>query len=306
MHRMNPKELLMNTRPILVTLTTCLFALPTLVHAQFPGHYPPGVEGIKGPSLPPPGFYLRDYNLFYTADNYPGSGLNDFNATVYVNAPRLIYMTEKKILGANYGMDIIVPFGYAEVKGAGGLLKDTYFGLYDLQIEPVLLGWHFEHFDIGAGYSFWVPTGQSPDPRPPLPPGNAADLGKGFWSHMFTLGATWHIDSEKTWAISALNRYELHHENDNDVTVGDSYTVEFGLNKTIAKVWDVGLAGYYQGQVTDTTGSSGHASVLGLGPEVSVAFPSVMTFVSLRWAHEMEAHQRPEGDTITLTVTKRF
>lgn len=275
-------------------------------HGQFPGHYPPGVEGIKGPSLPPPGVYLRDYNLFYTADEFPGSGLTDFDASVFVAAPRLIWMTEKKILGANYGMDVIVPFGYADVQGAGGLLDDTYFGFYDVQVEPILLGWHFKQFDVGAGYSFWIPTGQSPDPRPPLPPGNAADLGKGFWSHMFTLGATWFVDAEKTWAVSALNRYELHMEDDAGVTVGDSYTVEFAASKTVAKVWDVGVVGYFQGQVTDTTGSSGHASVVGIGPEVSVVFPKTLTFLSLRWIHETSAHLRPEGDTVTLTWTQRF
>lgn len=296
----------MNTSPTLRSLLGLTALLPWAATAQFPGHYPPGVEGLKGPSLPPPGIYLRDYNLLYMADNFPGSGLNDFEATVYVNAPRLIYMTDFKILGANYGMDIIVPFGYAEVKGAGGLLNDRYFGLYDIQVEPLLLGWHFDRLDIGAGYSFWAPSGQKPDPRPPLPPGNAADLGKGFWSHMLTLGMTWHVDAEKTWAVSALNRYEFHHENDQDITVGDSYTVEFGVNKTLAKVWDVGMTGYFQGQVTETTGASGRASVIGLGPEVSVAFPKIMTFLSLRWVHEVAAHLRPEGDTLTLTVTKRF
>lgn len=283
-----------------------LSGMPIVAPAQFPGHYPPGVEGLKGPSLPPPGWYLRDYNLFYAADTYPGSGLNDFEALVYVNAPRLIYMTETKVLGANYGMDVIVPFGYADVKGAGGLLKDTYFGLYDLQVEPILLGWHFARFDIGAGYSFWVPTGQSPDPRPPLPPGNAADLGKGFWSHMFTLGATWYVDAGKTWALSALNRYELHHEDDAGVQTGDSFTVEFGLSKTLAKVWDVGVTGYFQGQVTDGDLGPSHPSVVGVGPEVSLAIPKAMTFLSLRWVHEVAAHLRPEGDTVTLTVTKRF
>lgn len=280
--------------------------LPLASPGQFPGHYPPGVEGIKGPTLPPPGIYLRDYNLFYTADEYPGSGLTDFNAVVYVNAPRLIWMTGEKFLGADYGMDVIVPFGYAKVEGAGGLLDDRYFGLYDIQVEPLLLAWHLPRFDIGAGYSFWAPSGQSADPRPPLPPGNAADLGKGFWSHMLTLGATWYVDTNRTWAVSALNRYEFHHEDDAGVTVGNSYTVEFAASKNLAKFYDVGVVGYYQQQVTDTTGRSGRASVIGVGPEVSVVFPKAMTFLSLRWIHELAAHRRPEGDTVSLTLTKRF
>lgn len=295
----------LNPTPTLLAMSA-LAGLTFSAYAQFPGHYPPGVEGIKGPSLPPPGIYLRDYNLFYTANDYPGSGLNDFEALVYVNAPRLIYMTEKTILGANYGMDLIVPFGYADVKGAGGLLDDSYFGLYDIQFEPVLLGWHFPRFDIGAGYAIWAPSGQTPDPRPPMPPGNAADLGKGFWSHMVTLGATWHVDAEKTWAVSALNRYEVHHENDDGVRTGDSYTVEFAASKTLAKVYDVGVSGYYQQQVTESDGQSGLPSTIALGPEVAVVFPKVMTFLSLRWLHELASHDRPEGDTITLTVTKKF
>lgn len=282
----------------------CLF--PTVVLAQFPGHYPPGVEGIKGASLPPPGLYLRDYNLIYTADRYPGSGLNDFEATVYVNAPRIIYMTDKTILGATYGLDLIVPFGYADVKGAGGALDDSYFGLYDIQFEPVLLAWHLRQFDIGVGYSFWAPSGDTPTPRPGMPPADAANLGKGFWSHMFTAGATWFIDTNKTWSVSVLNRYEVHHEDDG-IRVGDSYTMEFGASKLFAGIVDAGVCGYYQQQVTGTTGQGdARPSTVGIGPEVSVVFPKVMTFLSLRWVHELASHRRPEGDTLTLTLTKRF
>ena len=42
--------------------------VPVLLQAQPTAHYPPGIEGIKGASLPPPGFYLRDYNYAYFAE----------------------------------------------------------------------------------------------------------------------------------------------------------------------------------------------------------------------------------------------
>ena len=103
-----------NPTPTLLAMSA-LAGLTFSAYAQFPGHYPPGVEGIKGPSLPPPGIYLRDYNLFYTANDYPGSGLNDFEALVYVNAPRLIYMTAKRIPGANCAITFSVPFAYTAV-----------------------------------------------------------------------------------------------------------------------------------------------------------------------------------------------
>ena len=60
----------MKTRMTRLVLAMCLVMLTFWASAQpnFTGHYPAGVEGIKGGSLPPPGFYARDYNVFYYAD----------------------------------------------------------------------------------------------------------------------------------------------------------------------------------------------------------------------------------------------
>jgi len=151
----------------------------------FDEHYPPGVEGIRAATLPPPGIYFRDYNVFYTANKYHGSGLSDFDALVYYNAPRLIWMSDFKIFGANYGADIFIPFGYKDIKANGvGFHK---FGLADISIEPLLLSWYFDKFDISAAYAFWAPSGISDDANP-------ASMGTGFWSHMLTLGGTYYFD----------------------------------------------------------------------------------------------------------------
>ena len=261
-------------------------------------HYPVGVEGIKGATLPPPGIYLRDYNVGYYASHLEPVTPPGFKAKAYINAPRLIWMTDKKIFGANYGMDIIVPFGYREVTAPG--VADSHFGLYDIQVEPLLLGWHFDRFDVGAGYSFWAPVGKF-NPLLPRP----ADWGTGYWTHMLTLGATYYVDAPKTWAISALNRYEMHHEQDiTGLTRGHDWTLEWGISKTLAKTWDVGLIGYYQTQVTSDATPWDH--VVGLGPEISVAFPKQMFFASLRYVREVDASNRPKGNLVSLTLTKRF
>ena len=74
---------------------------------------------------------------------------------------------------------------------------------------------------------------------------------------MQTAGATWYIDEEKTWAVSALNRYEFNTEQrDTHVTPGDAYTLEWGVSKTVAKVVDLGAVGYYQQQVTGNSDGS--------------------------------------------------
>jgi hypothetical protein len=285
-----------------VLLTGALFALTLTAQAQpiVAAHYPAGAEGIKGASLPPPGVYFRDYNFFYTADNFK-DGPPQFDIFAYINAPRLIWMTDLKILGANYGMDIIVPFGYLDWKVMGS--RNSYFGLGDIQIEPLLLSWHFKQFDLSAAYAVWAPTGDFSPSRPDL-------LSKGFWSHMLTLGGTWYPDKEKTWAVSLLNRYEFCHEQEQThINPGQVYTVEWGFSKSLRKTIDVGIIGYYQQQVTKDSGATATTKLdrkVGIGPEISAVWPKLGLITSLRYAYEFAAVERPEGHLVTLTLTKRF
>lgn len=286
-----------------------LFAFPNLLQAQpvpiVAAHYPAGAEGIKGASLPPPGLYFRDYNFFYYSDRFK-DGPPGFRLDAYVNAPRLIWMTPVKILGADYGMDVIVPFGYLDYKyqTPAGQVKDSWFGLGDIEVEPLLLSWHFKQFDLSGGYAFWAPTGDYSRGRPDL-------ISQGFWSHMLTLGGTWYPDEAKTWAVSLLNRYEFCHEQDQtDVNPGQVYTIEWGVSKGITKTVDVGLIGYYQQQTTTDNGRNAFSDKLdrkvGVGPEISAFWPSLGLFTSLRYAYEFAAVERPEGQLVTLTLTKRF
>jgi len=300
----------MNLKTIKLIVGASLLALPSLIQAQnvpiVAAHYPAGAEGIKGASLPPPGIYARDYNFFYQADHFR-DGPAPFNLLAYVNAPRLIWMTEFKVLGANYGMDVIVPFGYMDYKYKPAppvTIKETYFGVGDIQVEPLLLSWHFTQFDVSAGYAFWAPTGDFKPSRPGV-------LAQGFWSHMLTLGGTWYPDEAKTWAVSLLNRYEFCHEQqDTDVNPGQVYTIEWGLSKSVAKTIDVGFIGYYQQQTTEDNGSHSFSDALdrkvGFGPEISMFCPKCGLFASLRYAYEVAARERPEGNLVTLTLTKRF
>ncbi|MBK9139844.1 MAG: transporter [Verrucomicrobia bacterium] len=266
-------------------------------------HYPIGVEGIKGGSLPPPGVYLRDYNLFYWADqvnDHHGDKLPvDFDLFVYAQAPRLIWITDFKILGGSYGMDTLIPFIYTDL--SAGPYSDSKFDLGDIFFEPITLSWHWKQFDLGVGYGFWAPTGNRGEP---------VDAGKGFWGHMLTLGGTWFPDQQKTWALSALGRYEINHEmEDAPITPGNEISLEWGLSKALSKSWEVGAIGYWQQQLTGDSGSGASGeldSVWGLGPEIVWSCGKCMTFVSARYIYEIEASSRPQGHTATLTLTKRF
>lgn len=278
--------------------------LPALVMAQPSAHYVPGAEGIKGATLPPPGIYLRDYNIAYYStrlNDAKGRGIGglDSKAFVFATVPRLIWITDLQVLGGYLGVDALIPFKYTELRMGG--LKEHTFGPGDVFFEAT---WsrHFEKFDLSAGYGVWAPTGDFSDTDP-------TRAGSGFWTHMLTAGATWYPDQEKLWSLSALNRYEINQEQrSTDITPGQVYTLEWGVSRALSKTVDLGLVGYYQQKVTHDQDFDAFpkARVSALGPEISVAYPRVMLFWSLRYVYEFMAEDRLKGQTATLTITKRF
>jgi hypothetical protein len=311
----------MKTRSSVLTLAVCALALPSMLNAQsyeFGTHYPAGVEGIKAGSLPPPGFYLRDYNYFYYSDDFK-DGPPDFKAFAYVQAPRLIWISDFKVLGANYGADILIPFAFTSMSYTGlkpsncgceppvtQKISDSHFGLGDIQVEPITLSWHIPQADFAIGYAFWAPTGDF-DLNRRIPYVNP---GKGFWSHMFTAGGTYYFDKDKTWAVSLLNRYEIQmDQSDLDITPGDTDTLEWGISKSLTKNIELGLVGFYQQQTTHDQGYGADPALdysVALGPEVSLFCSKLGLFTSLRYLREVAVNDRPEGNVVTLTLTKRW
>jgi hypothetical protein len=298
----------MKTRIQFLLLAVSMAALPGLLQAQPSAHYVPGSEGIKGASLPPPGVYARDYNYFYWADQLNDASGNkngpaDLDAFTYATIPRVIWITDTKFLGGFVGVDALLPLVYQQVSvnTPGGPFNGSTFGIGDFFGEGTL-SWHPKQFDFAIGSGVWAPTGDSGPPP-------TTRVGAGFWTFMQTAGATWYIDEGKTWAVSALNRYEFNTEQrDTHATPGQAYTLEWGVSKTLAKVVDLGAVGYYQQQVTTDSGApaSSRNRVAAVGPEVSVAFPKQMFFVSLRYNYEFMAESRAQGNAVTLTLTKRF
>jgi hypothetical protein len=291
-------------KSLLLVATSAL--LPSFVFAQPTAHYAPGSEGLLAATLPPPGLYARDYNLFYTADhvNFP-SGYREVSATVftYAQVPRVIWITDQKFLGANVGTDILLPFTDTRVKVDDHYNSST-FGAGDFFWEGTL-SWHLQQFDFSFGAGIWAPTGDST----PLPLGSTR-AGKGFWDGMLTWGGTWYTDTNKTYAVSALSRYEFNSEqNGSAITPGEAYTLEWGLSRQFGHGLSVGPVGYYQQKVTGDRGpeaSSTRDRVAAVGGEFGGPIPKINVLASVRCLYEFMAEGRAQGETITLTLTKRF
>ncbi|MDY0226766.1 MAG: transporter [Desulfomicrobium apsheronum] len=297
-------------KKLLLAAATATFVMMGSAALAGSGHYVSGVEGIKAATLPPEGIYWRMYNVLYTADDLRdknGKEVDvDFDVNVYALVNRLIYSSGVEILGGNLVADIVVPLVYTDISmKAGGmtLFDDNEFGLGDILIEPAVLAWHGPRWDAALGIGVYLPTGDFDADEPASP-------GKGFWTGMLTAGATFYFDEAKTWSISALSRYEIHSEQeDTDVTYGNDFHFEWGLGKTLAKTWDVGLAGYCRWQLTDDSGpgtTNDREEAYAIGPEVSVFVPDWGLGVSLRSLWEFENKVNSQGNVTTLMIMKAF
>ena len=286
-----------------------LFLSTSNLYATANNQYVPGIEGLRAGSVPPPGFYFRMYNVFYTSDELMDKNGDeipiDFEVDVVAIANRFIWVTDKKLLGANLFINGTIPLISTDIKiGALGV-DDDEFGLGDVNFEPVGLAWHGPRYDAALAVGLWMPLGDYDADEPASP-------GKGCTTYMTTFGGTLYLDAARTLTIAALGRYEIHTEkNESNLTPGHDLTIEWSIGKSFAKVWEAGLVGYGHWQLTDDSGSDAvdpgtHDHVYGIGGEISVFVPSVKTFFNLRAITEFDAEDRSEGDVFCLMITKIF
>jgi hypothetical protein len=134
----------------LLLALAAMACLPSTIQAQPTSHYCPGSEGLLAASAPPPGWYVRDYNVFYTADQVNNSsgqsaGPSNFKVFTYAQVPRLIWVTDAKFLGANVGVNALLPIVYQDV--TAGPYRSSTFGAGDLLVDG-FLAWHPKQFDF--------------------------------------------------------------------------------------------------------------------------------------------------------------
>lgn len=271
------------------------------------GHYTPGALGLNAASLPPPGFHITSYNMYYTADTLHNNHGNDIpvdlDLKVFASANQFTYMTEHKILGADFGFDMIVPIVNVDVEMTG--VDESSFGIGDLYFEPFVLGWHTPHWDVAFALGAYAPTADSGDP---------SSIGKGYWSFMETLGATYYFDEARTWTVSLLTRWLQNTENrDTDITPGADVVAEYGFSKIFPSadhIITAGIAGYSYGQLAEDSGTgasddkySGNA----IGPEIRyMAFKPFPFQVALRYLAEYDTKNTTEGTTVCLQLIASF
>lgn len=298
------------------SLWSVLFAAATLLtpsaHAAH-SHYTNGVEGAKAASLPPPGFYVRMYNAYYTAGTYKdndGRKYKDTAVDVYAQVARAILMTDKQLFGANWGMDLALPVANTQIvagRGSGGWrAKYEDFGVGDILFEPLILSWNRDRFDAVVAGGVYLPTGEFDLNKP-------SKAGRDHYTFMATAGATVYLDCAKTWSVALLARYETHTPRHADrMRIGDDLHFEWGVSKSFSNGLWLGVAGYAQWQLEhDRTArgvraDDGKERLAALGPEIGFTIPCWKMDVSLKSIWEVYARNAFRGSITTLAMTRAF
>jgi hypothetical protein len=264
----------------------------------------------------------------------PNATLNiDVNVNIYALSPLLLWVTPWKFLGANYGMYIAPAFSNSNVtaalmgeRGGGFNPKSGQFASGDLFVQPLWLGWHQKHFDTSFGYGFYAPVGKYDVQTitfpnfPNVPPAKVTasdNTGLGYWTNQLSGNVTWYPNPNHLLAVTNTLTFEVNtRQRSFDLTNGDFFTWNWGASKylMLAKkgtppkyLLELGVAGYDQWQITDTTGSDAmngnlHDSVHGVGFQIGTTYLPKSLAVTFRYMDEYAASNRFQGHSFGLNV----
>lgn len=294
-----------------VALAALLAGLASAPALAVNGHYPPGIEGLGAATAPPEGVYYRGYLLHYDVDRFNDAGGDAVpgrnSGSVTALAHRFIWMTGQQILGADYGVEAIIPtldLRFDLDVAGGDRFSDK--GVGDVFVGPVILGWHGERWDATFAAGHWFDTAS-------FDADNPASVGKGYGTTMLTLGGVWHLDADRTWSLSALSRYEIKgKQDDTGITPGDSWLLEWGIGHRLANGLELGLVGYDAWQLEADRGAptSDKAERHAVGAEAGYFWPAAGIMLKGAYYHEYDTRAgglkglESEGDALRLHLTK--
>ena len=295
-------------------LLAVVFALISAAQSFAGGgqHYPNGVEDFAVGALPPPGTYLVNYMLLVQKDSLRDDSGNrvpvDFDATVFAEVPRLIWVSPYKLLGASYAVHAFLPLYAADVKvkaGGATVLDTDDKGLGDIIFSPLVLGWHFgpELHSVFA-LDIYAPTGNYDvnDPATQI-------LSRNHWTVEPVLAVSY---LKNGFDLSAKLMYDFNTENsDTNTDPGQEFHVDWAAGYSLKNGFSGGVVGYNYWQVTDDEVNgveveNARSKVGGIGVGVKY-WPEMGPFsVTLKQYWEYSARNMPTGPQTQLKIAYAF
>lgn len=281
-------------------------------HAQLNTQHIKGTVGLKAGSQAPPNVYVIAPLLYlYNTDevrNSEGDRLpGDVSVTSFAGGGGFNVVTSKKILGGNYGFQMLFPVAI-DNRLQGAAIEGGTGGLTDSAIVPVSLGWHFERADLLAGYAIYLPTGQ-------FSPGGTSNTGYGMWGHEPSIGTTVYLNESKQLHAGTVASVTFNTTKRNTgTTVGTAMNLEGGVGGDfLGGALTAGLVYYTEWKLSEDEIDAfpeivvrGKNKVFALGPEVSMPLAwkgMVRGFVKVNYQWELYARTTTKGSELTILTT---
>jgi hypothetical protein len=280
--------------------------------AQLNTQHIKGTTGLKAGSLPPPHIYIPALYYVYRTDtvrdrNGDRLPLNA-NLTSHAYGLGVLVVTDKKILGGDYGYQVLFPVGANNRIQGTEIDQNPGAGITDSVISPIQLGWHFKQADAIAGYALFVPTGRYED-------GASNNTGFGMWGNEFSVGTTVYLNEAKQYHAATILTFDVQSKKeDSETKVGNALNLEGGFGGDFLKGGlTVGLNYYASFKVSDDHIEGfpdilirGKNKTFGLGPEVDLALArggKLYGFLKVNYQWETYARVAPQGSELTVLAT---
>jgi len=269
-------------------------------------HYPGGNDDFQAGALPPPGLYYLNYLMYYTADKLKDNAGRtvpvDFSLDATVDVLRFIYVTKKKLLGADVGMHIMIPVGYQHVSidGPGSQSKT---GLGDIEFSPLVLAWHFnKNWHMIASVDIVAPTGA-------YDKDDLSNIGRNYWTINPIVAFSYIHDTG--FEVSGKFLYLINTVNSaTGYTSGQEFIVDYLVGQRIGN-WSIGINGAYYKQITDDSmrnepsdfhGNKGQ--FFSIGPALQYNYKN-MCF-NAKYQVDTSVKNKPEGEKFWLKFFYAF
>jgi hypothetical protein len=219
--------------------------------------------------------------------------------------------------GWSYAASAAIPYVSLDVSaslvtGPGLTIRrsDSVDDIGDIVLMPLMLNYQVND-DISWNFrlAFYAPTGS-------YEVGRLANTGKNFWTVEPTV-AFMYLGQKNGRELSVYAGLDFNEENsDTDYKSGTQAHIEFTAAQHFpfkGGLAGVGLSCFWYAQVDGDSGSGANlgdfeARDIGAGPVISfitkIGGRDLLT--ELKWLHEFETKNRPEGDTAFLKVLYKF
>jgi len=297
---------------ISLLLTTALTAAISLsgpaAFAQQSGHYVQGITGLENGSTLPPGLFVSYLPYVYRVNALKGPEGNtflkpDINVVAHNNV--FVVTTEHKILGAQYGLEVIIPVVNTRFDANLFDISSQTAGVSDVFFAPVVLGWEKGKFNYLLNYGFYAPVGD-------FDPSSSQNPGLGFWEHQIQAGTTYAIDKRKLWNTSLLTTWEINQSKTGlDLKPGPMFNGEYSFGRRFDKYkMNAGVAGYTYHKLSPDSGTGVNPLVagnldrsFGIGPEWKYTNLNWHLGFDVRYEAQFGVESKTSGNVFVFSLT---